>query len=140
MRKSRGNHGELKGIKKEPGIKPDSSAPDRLQDDEAREKIISYCFLCVNRRNYDIPPSSDFRNNQQFKVVACGGSVHVDGYRDVSVFHAPRDTADSDLLIFFGQFAKTKDLRQIPHRKAFKFFAVLKCADALTCPPCWWGC
>lgn len=30
-----GNHGELLNIKKEPGIKPDSHAPNRLQDDKA---------------------------------------------------------------------------------------------------------
>lgn len=111
MRKSWGNHGELLNIKKEPGIKPDSYAPNRLQDDEARGKIISHCLWCVNRRNYGIPPSSDFRNNQQFKVVACGGSVHVDNCRDVRIFHAPRNATDGNLFIFLGQFTKTQDFR-----------------------------
>lgn len=47
MWKSWGNHGELLNIKKEPDIKPDSYAPNRLQDDEAREKNhITLLFVC----------------------------------------------------------------------------------------------
>lgn len=106
-----GNHGELLNIKKEPGIKPDSYAPNRFQDDEARGKIISHCFWCVNRRFSSRTPSSDFRNDQVFKVIAYGCPVHVYRCGNVCVFHSPRDAADGNLFIFLGQFTKTQDFR-----------------------------